>query len=57
VRITRVTRERMQVDVWIEGFVIRQSPRADLEKGRCLRGTILEMMAVGSKTTYVGSLL
>jgi hypothetical protein len=37
----------MHVDVWIEGFVIRQSTRADLEKGRRLRRSILQMMAVG----------
>src|SRR6185503_20743662 len=46
-RITRVVLERMQVDVRIEGFVVSQSTRADLENGRCTRGSILEMMAVG----------
>src|SRR4029079_1440635 len=47
VRVTRVGLESMHVDVWIEGFVISQSTRADVENGRCTCGSILEMMAVG----------
>src|SRR5678815_4773254 len=36
----------MHVDVWIEGFVISQSARADIENGRRTRGSVLEMMTV-----------
>lgn len=47
VRKTRVTLERMQVDVGVEGFVIFRSTRADLEDGRCARGSILQVMTIG----------
>jgi hypothetical protein len=54
-RITCVTLECMQVDVWIEGFVICRSTRADLENGRRMRGSILEMMAVGYARREAGT--
>jgi hypothetical protein len=51
VRKTRVTLGRMQVDVGIEGFVGFRSTRADLEDGRCARGSILQMMTIGGASS------
>src|SRR6187551_1107564 len=49
-RVTLVVLERMQVDVWIERFVICQSTRPDIENGRRTSGSVLQMMAI----TYAG---
>jgi hypothetical protein len=51
VRKTRVTLGRMQVDVGVEGFVGFRSTRADLEDGRCARGSILQMMTIGGASS------